>query len=271
LRVKLKQGAENSLLRVIKFSTLGGRGVRHLITLNDVKCVKEGLNNGSPELLGLLREHFGHDTIFRMRPEHNDRVLVVPPNIGGKSQSFNCDGLMYSVHLAPKNDRMWKPAILTSNTGDCPHILIHGDFLTEKHDPIRVIGLVHSGWSGCAKNIVGNAMKQVTENLGCPLKNLRVGLLGGICVRCYEVGEDVWKKMIPYHRHFHKGRDKKHWQLDLRGVITQQLIQAGIRQKQIETSMLCSHCQRERNGKHVFFSSRRGETGRNGLFISATR
>jgi len=268
LKVKLKEGVGKSKVRVIKFSTLGGQGVKHLITLNDVKCVKEGLNNGSAVLLDLLEEHFGHKVYYRIRPEHDDQVLVVPPSINDESQDFNCDGLIYTMHLAPRRKRTWHPAILASNTGDCPHIFFHADYRTREHDPVRLVGLVHSGWRGCAKNIIGKAIRRV-ENLLCPLGNLRIGFWGGICTKCYEVDEAVWKNLVPYHRHLHRGKDKKHWMLDMRGIINQQLVQAGIKPWQIETSMLCSHCQREQNGKHVLFSHRRGEPHRNGLFICA--
>lgn len=265
MKVKIKVTAGKKEVRVIKFSTLG-RGVRHIITLNELLCTKEGLNNGSAILLNLLEEHFGHRIYYRIRPEHSDTIIVVTPSDGDKSQDFYCDGLIYVMHLAPRRKRTWHPAILASNTGDCPHLILHATYLTPEHDPVRLIGLIHSGWKGCVKNIAGKAIKQLAE-LGCPVEKLRIGLWGGICPKCYEVNESIWKKLLPYHHHLHPGRDKKHWQLDLRGLITQQLIQAGIKPQQIETSMLCSYCQRERNGNHVLFSHRRGESYRNGIFI----
>ena len=254
-------------MRFLKFSTLSRRGVKQVITTTDSGCAKEGVINGDARLMAALKEHFGHTTIYFIRAQHGDKVLVVPPSLDKTSQQFECDGLIYVMSLTPGKKRDWQPAILDCTTGDCPHLLITADYLTPDHLPVRLIALVHSGWRGCAKNIVARAMEQIRE-LGCPLPKLRIGLWGGICTPCYIVDVAVWKELLPYHRYFTPAGDPHHWHLNLRGVIKNQLAQFGIKPTQIETSMFCSKCHRQADGKHFLFSHRRNELARNGVFIS---
>jgi len=256
-------------MRFLKFSTLSRRGgVKHLITTTDSGCAKEGMLTEDDRLMSVLKEHFGHATVYFIRAQHGDKVLVVPPSLNETSQQFECDGLIYVMSLfRGKERRNWQPAILACTTGDCPHLFITADYLASNHLPVRLVALVHSGWRGCAKNIVARAMEQIRE-LGCPLPKLRIGLWGGICTPCYIVDVAVWKELLPYHRYFTPAGDPHHWHLNLRGVIKNQLAQFGIKPTQIETSMFCSKCHRQADGKHFLFSHRRNELARNGVFIS---
>jgi copper oxidase (laccase) domain-containing protein len=263
LKVKKIAGA-----RCVKFRSLRYSGAKHLITTNDAGCVKKGRIEGSARLSNLLLEAFGNDVTHFIIPEHGDRVLHVPAYIDGRSQMFRCDGLIHTIDLRPSKPRTWKPAVASCATADCQFVMFSADYLSPDLDSLRSIGLIHSGWRSCVKNIVGKAMAMLKQ-FGCPMSQLQVGLWGGICPKCYVVDEPVWKQLLPYHRYFTPAADPKHWHLDLRGIVRQQLLDAGVKPRQISTSMFCSHCQRERNGNHVFASHRRGDAERNGIFIAA--
>lgn len=268
--------------RVLRFSNLNYEaaishlknpscgGVRQIVTTNDTGDSKKGLVDKHPEIRqgfdGLMDEVFGHHVIHLIRPLHGSEIKVMPPDINHENQEFKCDGLIETVHLDPMRPRTWKPAILACTTGDCPFIIFSAEFFTPEYDPIGLIGLVHSGWRGCAENIVGKAIAQVAQ-LGCQLSKLRIGLWGGICQKCYQVDEKVWRQLLHYQRFLKPSKIAWHWQLNLRGIVRQQLLEAGIRPAQIRSSLFCSHCQREINGQPILFSHRRNELARNGLFI----
>lgn len=147
-----------------------------------------------------------------------------------------------------------------------------GHFLTTLHadcfpiyvaDPVaRVAVLVHAGWRGTLAGIVTSGVRAALD-AGAKPERLWAGIGPGIGPCCYEVGEDVVKRVTDLF-----GRDGQpllvptrpgHARLDLAAANRLLLAAAGIPSEQIATANLCTACHR-----NLFFSHRRdrGMTGR---------
>ena len=108
----------------------------------------------------------------------------------------------------------------------------------------RGVAMIHCGWRGMAAEIIERGVEQVGAMAAA------VGPSIGPC--CYEVGDEVLDAFAGLGDGIAEGR-----MLDLRGVASRLLAEAGV--EQVEISELCTSCHPE-----LFFSHRRdrGRTGR---------
>jgi polyphenol oxidase len=126
----------------------------------------------------------------------------------------------------------------------------------------RMIGAAHAGWKGTV-NEIARKMIEKWEEEGIPAHQIFVTIGPSICEKCYIVNDyvinfventlvDVEKK--PYNL-IKEGQ----YELDLRKLNKMILLKAGVPEKNIQTSQLCSSCHQSE-----FFSHRRdhGKTGR---------
>ena len=169
--------------------------------------------------------------------------------------------------------------LLAIQTADClPVIMVD----TKRH----VVGVFHAGWRGTLSRIVEKGVGEMHRCYGTNPRDLKAAIGPGIGGCCYEVGEEV---RIKFESQFEYGaslfrevkdsdpvREKypllfltarapghselpKKIYLDLVEANRQQLLAAGVPQKSIETSPLCTNCHPE-----LLFSYRaeKGKTGR---------
>lgn len=138
-------------------------------------------------------------------------------------------------------------------SADCVPILL-GD--TEK----GLIGCVHSGWRGTKDNIVKNAVAVMREH-GAENICAFIGPAIGIC--CYEVSEDVAGEFLQYTECFTK-KDNGKYMLDLKSIVKTQLLTEGLKEENIDMTVICTACSND-----LFFSHRKqkGKSGLLGGFI----
>jgi polyphenol oxidase len=206
--------------------------------------------------LGLLANEFQLDVSKFVFPKqiHGEKICVVYES--NYNEVFeNTDALITNVPFI----------ILTIKTADCAPILLY--------DPVRkAIGAVHSGWKGTARNIVGKTIVAMIQNFGSNPVTIIAAIGPCIGSKNYEVGNDVIQKIksvvsdqkaIFNFENTQKGKAF----LDLSRANIQLLTQAGIIEKNIDTSDLCTFSM-----KDDFFSARRDGniTGRmiNGICIN---
>lgn len=169
--------------------------------------------------------------------------------------------------------------LLAIQTADClPVILVD----TKRH----AVGVFHAGWRGTVKRIVEKGIGEMFRCFGTRPRDLKAVIGLGIQGCCYEVGEEVrikfesqfayaaslfreLKESDPvrekYPLLFLTARAPGHGELppkiflDLVEANRQQLLAAGVPQKNIEASPLCTNCHPE-----LLFSYRaeKGKTGR---------
>lgn len=126
-------------------------------------------------------------------------------------------------------------------------------------DPVhKAIGLSHSGWRGTVKRMGQATIEKMAQYYGTKPKDLIVAIGPSICVKCFEVGEEVveefkqafdqkWEKELFYAN----GKPGK-YQLDLWRANEIIFQEAGVRQENIHTANLCTCCNPE-----IFYSHRK--------------
>ena len=131
-------------------------------------------------------------------------------------------------------------ALLTVFGGDCPPVYIV--------DPVRkAAGLVHAGWKGTLGKIPQVAIAQMVVKFGCDPADMYAAIGPGICVDCYEMGDEVydafaekWSKGDADRllRRYPAGK----FHLDLREANRLTLLRAGVPADHIAVSNVCTMC-----------------------------
>ena len=114
-------------------------------------------------------------------------------------------------------------------TADCVPVLLTAD---------GVIAAVHSGWRGCAADVVGAAVDLLQQRHGVSPGTLRIVLGPSICGACYEVGPEVVEALRPYDLDESRWLDENH--VDLRDFLTARLEVLGVPGENIETVGGCT-------------------------------
>lgn len=176
---------------------------------------------------------------------HTDNVRVVTKDDVGKGfireWGEGVDGVITKEKNVP----------LMCYSADCVPILFY--------DPkAEIIGAVHGGWRGTKAEIAKKAVELMRQN-GSESENI-VALIGpaiGGC--CYEVGEDVGYDFYELYPHRVVKKDDGKYMPDLKAVTKDQLIQAGLKEDNIDNSGICTMCDNDN------FFSHRGGRGKSGL------
>ncbi len=133
------------------------------------------------------------------------------------------------------------------------------------------IAVIHAGWKGLLKGIIGEVIEIFIRELGGKPENTLAAISPGICFNCFVVGEDVavafrnkgWSELLSLQNEYPYPR----YLLNLDEICRFQLKYAGLLQINIQGSSYCTRCYPD-----YFYSHRRdGEkTGRMMGFISLT-
>jgi hypothetical protein len=230
--------------------------------------------------------------LVTLHQEHSDviHVLTAPPLASsGPPTRRERDGAHQLTGDALITDR---PGLLLGvQVADCLPILI---FDPEK----RVVAAVHAGWRGTAKRIAEKAVGRLRAEFNSSPKRLRAVIGPGIHGCCYEVGREVveafdgqFSYSSKLFRRVKPAPPELHWQqklfspepprpgerrprpgvtaaeradkfyLDLVEANRRQLVAAGVREKNIVASPLCTACRTD------LLFSHRAENGRTGRMM----
>jgi YfiH family protein len=131
-------------------------------------------------------------------------------------------------------------------------------------DPIhRAVGLSHSGWRGTVKRMGEVTVKKMEEAFGTKAEDVIACIGPSICMECYEVGSEVAQE-------FMKGFDRTHWGeilsekedgkylLDLWRANEIVLLEAGVKQENIQVTDICTHCNSDLLFSHRTTGNERG-------------
>lgn len=152
-------------------------------------------------------------------------------------------------------------ALLTAFGGDCPPVYIV--------DPVRkAAGLVHAGWKGTLGKIPQVAIAQMTVKFGCDPADMYAAIGPGVCMDCYEMGDEVYDAFAEKWgrddagrilRRYEPGSESEAYEriigraarpeypegkyhLDLREANRLTLLRAGIPEDHIAVSNICTMC-----------------------------
>lgn len=164
-------------------------------------------------------------------------------------------------------------AVIT-DVPEIPLVILYADcvpvFILDKETP--AIALIHAGWKGTLLNIAGKTVAAMKENYGTKPDNCLAAIAPSIGKCCFETDEDVanlfsnsFKNEFPskYLQDLQgcisKNNKKAKYNIDLWGINTSHLLQAGIPIENIAATDLCTSCNSD-----MFYSYRRDKkiTGR---------
>ncbi|QED47463.1 peptidoglycan editing factor PgeF [Cytobacillus dafuensis] len=235
----------------------GGYSINHFSSMNlglHVKDSSESVRKNRESIAKLL--NFPLDTWVGAEQTHEIHIQKVSKADGGKGsavyeESFNGTDGFFTFE---------KGLLLTLCYADCVPLYFC-------HENTGAIGTAHAGWKGTV-NGIAREMVKFFKNEGMDLEGLHVVIGPSICNNCYIVDdhvitlienrlEDIDNK--PYNQ-----IGENQYNLDLKQLNKEILIQSGVFEKNIKVSTLCTSCQNDH-----FFSHRRdkGKTGRMMSFI----
>ena len=205
---------------------------------------------GNYELLSAALA-FRLDTLVACKQVHGDRVIEVREGDERRLSFLQCreegDALVTSV----------PGLVLMVRIADCLPVMFF--------DPLRkVAGIAHAGWRGTVKKIAAKTVEVIMSRYNSDPARILVGIGPGIGPCCYEVDNQVrayYEEKFPSGRNLFEEREGKNY-LNLWEANRRQLLNTGIREKNIELAGLCTACHPQ-----TFFSHRR-EKGRTGRFAA---
>lgn len=179
---------------------------------------------------------------------HSDNIIIIdePQTQGWESMEdavANCDALITDQ----------KNVVLCVLTADCVPV-----FLFDKEK--ELIATVHAGWKGTKSQILAKTVQKMVDVFGSDPQDIIAGIAPSIGACCYEVGEEVARHFLDTPNGYTQKGEK--YMLDLPYINKQQLLAAGVLERNIEMSAVCTACEVER-----FFSYRK-EGGCSGRFMS---
>lgn len=131
--------------------------------------------------------------------------------------------------------------LLFIKTADCLPVLI-------VDESRKVIAAVHCGWKGTSKRVLQKAVQGMQISYGCNPISLLVAFGPSIGRDCYEVGKDVYKNFEEAGLSTEVFRDhplrEEKYLLDLKQANRSQLLRSGIREQNIFSIDLCTHCEK---------------------------
>ena len=220
------------------FTRRGGMSNSPYNELNISYTVGDQPGNVSANLLR-IKEELGIDQLAFMNQCHGDSIAVI------RQRHFSTPFQVPSVDAMITNI----PGIaLMVKQADCQGVIIF--------DPKRgALANVHCGWRGNVQNILGKVVAKMKQEFGCREHDLMaaIGPSLGPCCTEFITYEDIFpksfKRFMVRENHF-----------DLWTLSCWQLLEAGLREENIEVAGICSRCNTD-----LFYSYRAdGITGRFG-------
>jgi len=170
---------------------------------------------------------------------HKTDIQIATSNTPNGLES---DGMITSEH----------GIILNVSIADCLAILMF--------DPInRVIAAVHSGWKGTKESITDKCINILIKKFNSKPNELIVYLSPCASGRNYEVGYDVAK----YFPETTQQISKSKYLFDNQKEVLNQLIRAGVKESNVESSSICTI----ENNEYHSFRRDRDKSGRMSAFI----
>jgi YfiH family protein len=228
--------SQNRTLVHAVFARRGGVSDAPYDTLNTSYTVGDLPENVSANLLK-IKEVVGAAHLVFMNQLHGDQVLVLHQgNFEPSGKVPLADAMITDI---PRIGLMVKQA-------DCQGVVLY--------DPKQgVVATVHCGWRGNVQNILAGVVTRMEKDFGCEGPDILAALspsLGPCCAEFLSHDE-----IFP--RGFERFEVRENY-FDLWALSCSQLVEAGLREENIEIAAVCTRCRTD-----LFYSYRgEGATGR---------
>lgn len=182
---------------------------------------EEGIKN-----LLSLKEDFNVKTVEYLKQIHSDKIF----NYKADDDEFienEGDAIVTNV----------RDVAIGIFTADCVPVILVDE---EK----EVVSAIHSGWKGTFNNITKKAVENMKINYGCNENDIKVYIGPHIRQCCYEVSEELKEKFL---QNFKVNKDElfSGRNLNMELCIESDLINSGIKENNIYSLELCTHCHKE--------------------------
>ncbi len=251
-------------LLYITFPRLEGCGaVRHLfstrvggVSRGQYSTLNTSFSNGDDfalveenyrRLCDAVKIDISHLVLSRQTHTNNVRIVTKSDcGIGYTRPSFcDVDGLITAE----------RGVALVTQYADCTPLLFC--------DPVkRVCATSHAGWRGTVTQIGRVTVDKMVNEFGCKREDIIAAIGPCICENCYEVDTPVYEAFknsgINLEGVFKAGKDKEHFMLNLVNANKNILLSAGVLEKNIDISDICTCCNSEYLHSHRATGGKRG-------------
>jgi YfiH family protein len=184
-----------------------------------------------------LRRWTGSDRVVHARQLHGSEVHAHRADPGDRKTdpvlSEPCDG-----HATSQAG-----VLLAVTTADCVPVFV-------VDPPRRAVSAIHAGWRGAALGVLEGGLDLMVEVFETRRMDLYVHFGPAICGACYEVGPEVFQAL-------HQPVPADPTPIDLRAVLVERAVAAGVDRSQVTVSGHCTRCT-----ESGLFSHRGGDAGR---------
>lgn len=168
---------------------------------------------------------------FSNQVHGNNVEIISAENLGIESEIGN---------VFPNSDGLISdfPGLLLTKYADCTPVII---FDTNK----RVLATIHSGWKGTLLKISQKAIELMIHKFNCDLKDIIVVIGPNIGYEDFEVKEDVFNEFKSTFGNtlddFSKIKGKKHYLIDISGLIKNDFLKLGVLEENLYTCDLSTY------------------------------
>lgn len=195
-------------------------------TASDNKSYNRNTEDGV-ENLQSLKEKFGVSRVIYLKQVHSDIIISYRGEKEEDVIANEGDAIISDV----------KDAIIGVFVADCTPVII-------VDDNRKILAAVHSGWKGTFKSITKKTIDRLVSEYNVNTEDLKVYIGPHIRQCCYEISNELKEKFIeekdiPEEKLF-KGRN-----LSMEECILADLRECNIREENINSIDLCTHCEDE--------------------------
>lgn len=187
------------------------------------------------------------DRLVRSHQVHKDDIVVADEShVVGLFDPipYDADGLITNIPHLP----------LMIYVADCIPLLLH--------DTDGAIGAIHCGWRSTVLDTPGKAVRLMGERFGTKPENICAAIGAGISQCCFETGGDVADGVRAVLNgggdEFIYPQESGKYKVDLKGVVRQLLIRAGLAPSNIDINSECTMCLNDKYWSHRYTNGKRG-------------
>lgn len=189
-----------------------------------------------------LRDSIGAGAVVHAPQVHGSGVRVHGSGVPAGGGGVRAAGGVAPAHPPVAPEAEAAPTLVDECDG---HVTAHAGILlavtTADCVPVfavdperRIVGALHAGWRGAAAGVLERGLEAMRD-LGARPHDVHVHLGPAICETCYEVGPEVFEAL---------GRrpPQEPTPIDLRGVLAERAVAAGVRAERVTISAHCTRC-----------------------------
>lgn len=154
-------------------------------------------------------------------------------------------------------------AVITAERGIMIGVLVADCVPLLLYDPHKqVIGAVHAGWRGIAREIIKKTIRKMIDACGCNPRQILIAIGPSIRQCSYEVGEEVVtavREATGEGNYYKKEGDR--YFLDLASAVRLQALRMGIEQHNIWQSDECTFCNPDKFHSYRYANDHAGRQG----------